>query len=132
RAAVDRTSNAPSRAVSKCDSRCNARTFRRSHARRVSGEREPVIGIRWNFTWRENASGHFIHEIDSQRFEIAFVRDEEILQCFLESARVSKQLPERNMLWIRFWDCEIEVIVNVAVKVELALFHQLHHGCGSE
>src|SRR5437762_11909187 len=92
----------------------------------VSGKRESKIGIRRNFTRRENTSGHFIHEIRAQRFDIAFVRDEEILQYFLESAGVSKQLPQRDRLRISFWDWKIEVFIHVAVEIELSLFDQLH------
>jgi hypothetical protein len=50
------------------------------------------------------------------------MRDEKILQCFLEPACVGKQLPQRDRLRISFWDRKIEVIIHVAVKVELALF----------
>src|SRR4029077_3526786 len=98
----------------------------------VSGERKSVIGIRRNLAWRENPTWHFIHQIRPQGFEVAFTRNKQILQCFLKSARVSKQLPQRNRLRISFWDWKIEVIVDVAIEVELALFDQLHNGCGGE
>jgi hypothetical protein len=98
----------------------------------VAGQRESVIGIRRNLTWRENATWHFIHEIRAQRFKVALSRNEKIFQCFLKSARVSKQLPKCNRFRISSWDWKIEVIADVAIQVELALFDQLHHGCGSE
>src|SRR6476469_11151038 len=98
----------------------------------VSGKRESVIRIRRNFTRWKNASGHFIHQIRTQRFDVAFVRDEKILQCFLESARVSKQLPQRYRLRISFWDWKIEVVIDVTIEFELSLFDQLHNGRGSE
>src|SRR5262245_22299905 len=98
----------------------------------VSGERESVIGIRRNFPGCEDASGHFVHEIRAQGFYVALMRDEKILQYLFESACVSKQLPERNWLRIRFRNCEIEVIIDVAVEIEFSLFDQLHDSCSGE
>src|SRR6516225_12201131 len=36
-------------------------------------------------------------------------------------------LPQRNRLWISRWDLEIQVIIYVAIEVELPLFDKLHH-----
>ena len=98
----------------------------------VSSKRESVIGVRRNFTRREDASGHFVHQICAQRFYVALMRDEKILQYFFESVCVSKQLPERKCLRVRFRNSEIEVIIDVAVQIEFSLFDQLHHGCRCE
>ena len=98
----------------------------------VSGESKSIIGIGRNFARRKNARWHLVREIGAQRFHVAFVRHEEIFQRLLESARMREQLPQGYRLWIRFRDWEIEVIIDVAVEIELALLHQLHHGCGSE
>src|SRR2546423_12669152 len=98
----------------------------------VSSEGESIIGIRRNLARRKNARWHLVHQIGAQRFHVAFMRHEKVLQCFFKSARVGEQLPQGYRLWIRFWDWEIEVVVDVPIKVELALLHQLHDSRGSE
>jgi hypothetical protein len=45
---------------------------------------------------------------------------------------VREKLPKRDRIGICFRDCEIEVTIGVAIKVEFALLDQLHHGCGGK
>src|SRR5579871_6173669 len=56
------------------------------------------------------------------------IRREEIFKSLLESWRVRHQVAQRDGRAECWWDFEVKIIVDVAIKVEFSLLHQLHHG----
>jgi hypothetical protein len=50
----------------------------------------------------------------------------------LEARRVRHEVAERDRLAEIWRDLEIEVVVDVAIQIELAQLHLLHHRCPSE
>ena len=51
----------------------------------------------------------------------------------LEARAMPQQAPQGDgNAALRRWDGEIEICVHVAVEIELALVHELHHGDAGE
>src|SRR5262245_5341827 len=67
-------------------------------------------------------------EIRAQRLHVTGIFDKEILGGFRESRCVRQNVAQRNRLGKRVRNLEVQIIVYVAIKVEPALLHELHHG----
>src|SRR5262245_54532463 len=87
-----------------------------------------IIGICWCLTRRIYARGHILDQILSQRPEIGSRPARMIGECRLETRGVRHQMTQSDCLRISSRNLKVEVLINVAVEVELALLDQLHHG----
>ena len=73
-----------------------------------------------------------LFQIIADRLEVFDVFHEQLLHCFLKSGSMCHCIAQSNWLRIGRRNFEIEIVIHVTVKVELALFDQLHDRCPGE
>ena len=95
----------------------------------ISGHRRGVVGICWGGAGWKDALRQVMFQVIVDWPKIFRIADEQFLDGFFEARCVGHAVAERNWSWVRGWNLEVEIIIHIAIQIQLALLYLLHYRC---
>ena len=92
----------------------------------ITGERGTVVGVRRNRPGGKQQGTRMLFQIDFLRLQPLGIQGKDVLETLLKAAAVIHQIQQRDGLAAGRGDFEIQVVIDIAIQIELALLHQLH------
>ena len=86
-----------------------------------------VIRVGGRHAWRKNSSRRMLAQILAERPHFGSVLDEQFLDGLLETRCVGQNIAQGNGLSESRRNLVVQIIIYVAVEIELALLNKLHH-----
>ncbi|BBE34189.1 hypothetical protein SmB9_18470 [Sphingosinicella microcystinivorans] len=87
----------------------------------VARQSHTVVGVGANVAGREDAFGQSLAQHLAQRLGRDLANLDELARAVVEARGMMHQVPQRERLSLIGRDAEIEIAVDVSIKVELAL-----------
>src|SRR5438270_4286725 len=98
----------------------------RHSLKNVTGNSRGVIGISRRREWRIDSDRQMPFHVLIKRRQVFCAGDEELLDRLFKSRRVRHDVPQCNRLGKGGRNLEVEVVIDVAIQVELSQLDLLH------
>ena len=92
----------------------------------IAGKRRSVIGIGWRCTGGKDSDRQMFLKIFIERRKVGSRRNKKFLHRLLETRSVGHDVAQCNRLGIGGRDLEIEIVIDIAIQVELSQLNLLH------
>ncbi len=106
--------------------------FARQALHDVARQRAAIVRIGDDLAWRIDAGRHVLHQIVAQGKEVARLFHERLGNAFLKPRRMGHEVAHRDGLPELLGNLEIEIVVHVAIEIDLSRLDELHDGSPGE